>query len=141
MYERAFDVEWDSLSAEEALRRMYALGTAAELGHRYEDERARILAMATTAYQRSVLELAYAEGRNAVRDHREEYDSDAETWEALIEARGIAVDPETDDGDGDRDVRDPGERLPNAIDRASMLELDVDDLERLRLPKFLRREG
>ncbi|MDS0294153.1 hypothetical protein [Halogeometricum luteum] len=136
MYERAFDLEWDSLGAEEALRRMYALGTAAELGHEYEVERARILRRATTAYQRSVLDLAYAEGRNAVRDHREEYDSDAETWEALIEAKGIAVDPESDAADGD----DPGRRLPNAIDRASMLELDVDDLERLRLPKFLRRE-
>ncbi|MDS0299776.1 hypothetical protein NDI76_13585 [Halogeometricum sp. S1BR25-6] len=136
MYERAFDLEWDSLDAEEALRRMYALGTAAELGHEHETERARILRIAATAYQRSVLDLAYAEGRNAVRDHREEYDSDAETWEALIEAKGIAVDPE----DEDTDVDDPGRRLPNAIGRASMLELDVDDLERLRLPKFLRRE-
>ncbi|ELZ33316.1 hypothetical protein C474_04530 [Halogeometricum pallidum JCM 14848] len=138
MYERAFDVDWDSLSAEEALRRMYALGTAAELGHEYEAERTRILRMATTAYQRSVLDLAYAEGRNAVRDHREEYDSDAETWEALIEAKGITVDPETD-ADADADD-EPGQHLPDAIGRASMLELDVDDLERLRLPKFLRRE-
>lgn len=136
MYERAFDLEWDSLSAEEALRRMYALGTAAELGHGYEEERTRILRMANTAYQRSVLDLAYAEGRSAVRDRRGEYDSDAAAWEALIEAKGISVDPETDAADGD----EPGGNLPDAIERASMLELDVDDLERLRLPKFLRRE-
>ncbi|SFR52044.1 hypothetical protein [Halogeometricum limi] len=135
MYERAFDLDWETVGAEEALRRMYALGISTELGDRYDDERTRILRLANTAYQRSVLELAFTEGRNAVRDHREEYDSDEATWDALIEAKGIVVDsnaPELDE-------ESPATR-PTAIERASMLELDVDDLERLRLPKFLRRE-
>lgn len=136
MYERAFDRDWETLNAEEALRRMYALGISAELGHPYDDERTRILRIADTAYQRSVLDLAYTEGRNAVRDHREEFDSDAVAWETLIEAKGIDVDPSAEDIDTDSTPA----QLPSAVERASMLELDVDELERLKLPKFLRRE-
>ncbi|ADQ66271.1 hypothetical protein C499_09229 [Halogeometricum borinquense DSM 11551] len=136
MYERAFDLDWDSLSAEEALRRMYALGISTELGHTYDDERTRILRIANTAYQRSVLDLAYNEGRNAIRDHRAEYESDEAAWENLIEAKGIDVDPSV----GDIDVDETPNELPGAVERASMLDLDVDDLERLKLPKFLRRE-
>jgi hypothetical protein len=136
MYERAFDLDWETISAEEALRRMYALGISAELGHEYDDERTRILRIADTAYQRSVLDLAYNEGRNALRDHREEFDSDDAAWEHLVEAKGIDLDPSAEEIDTD----DTPSELPTAVERASMLELDVDDLERLKLPKFLRRD-
>ena len=135
MYERAFDTDWESLSGEEAIRRMYALGVAAELGEENRAERSRIRDLASSAYERSVLDLAYEEGTREVADIRTHHESDDETWEELVETPD-APSPEslpTDRVDS---------RRPDAVDRPALLEgFDADDLDRLRLPSLLDRDG
>jgi len=135
MYERAFDTDWESLSGEEAIRRMYALGIAAGLGTDHEAERTRIRDLASSAYERGVLDLAYEEGKRAVADVRTDHESDAAAWEALVE-RSEAPSPEslpTDQVDA---------RRPGAVDRPGLLEgFDAGDLDRLRLPSLLDRDG
>ena len=74
MYEEAFGFEWDHLSEEDALRRMYALGVAAVLDERHPDEYRRIMRQASTAYRRSVLELSFKEGQQHAKDNRREFD-------------------------------------------------------------------
>ena len=133
MYDRAFDTDWESLSAEEAVRRMYALGIAAKLGHENRTERSRIRGLASSAYERSVLDLAYEEGVREVANVRTHHDTDEEAWEALVETPE-APSPElaTDQVDS---------RRPDAIDRPALLDgFDADDLDRLRLPSFLEHD-
>ncbi|MFA1611408.1 hypothetical protein [Halobellus rubicundus] len=135
MYERAFDVGWESLSAEEAVERMYALGIATELGHEFPEERKRLRGLASTAYERSVLDLAFEEGRREVRDVRPNHETDEGAWEELIEAadspaparESLSVDPSTD--------------VPEVVDRPGALDgFDIDELGRLRFPSLLKRD-
>jgi len=136
MYERVFDTDWESLSGESALRRMYALGIAAELGHDFPEERARIRRLASSAYERSVLDLAFEEGTRKVADVRPLHDSDEAAWEELVE-EGASPSPPPESISVERH---PAE-LPDAIERPGLLDdFDVDDLERLRLPSLLRRD-
>jgi hypothetical protein len=136
MYEKAFDTGWKTLDGDDALRRMYALGIAAELGHARPDERERIRRLANTAYQRSVLDLAFGEGRRQVQDTRHQFESDDEVWDALVDENGAPQSPPDQTLDVDTSHSD----LPDAVSRASMLELDVDEFEKLRLPSLLRRD-
>ncbi|RLM57478.1 hypothetical protein DVK02_06850 [Halobellus sp. Atlit-31R] len=136
MYERAFDTDWESLSGEGAIRRMYALGIAAELGYRDTDERDRIRALASTAYERSVLDLAFEEGKRQVQDVRPHHESDEDAWEALVE------DPESPSPPPESlTVEDRSTAAPDAIDRPPLLDgFDAGDLDRLRFPSLLRRD-
>lgn len=134
MYDQVFDTDWQTLEAEDALRRMYALGIASELGHEFPDERTRIRRLTSTAYQRSVLDLAYNEGRRQVQDVRGDFDTDAKMWDALVDENGAPKAPPNLDVD-----QTPAD-VPKAVTRASMLELDVDELEMIRLPSRLRRD-
>jgi hypothetical protein len=135
MYDRVFDTDWESLSGESALRRMYALGIAAELGYAFPEERSRIRGLASTAYERSVLDLAFEEGKRKVTDVRPLHDSDEAAWEELVEEGVSPSPPESLSME-----RRPAD-LPGAIERPSLFDgLDVDDLERLRLPSLLRRD-
>mgnify|MGYP000501253507 CR=1 FL=1 len=136
MYERAFDTGWDSLSGEEAIRRMYALGIATELGHRFPEERSRIRALASSAYERSVLDLAFEEGKREVREEHPHHESAEETWEVLVEESDSPA-PSRESLQTDRHSND----VPDAVGQPPLLDgFDIDDLERLRLPSFLTRE-
>ncbi|WP_336024926.1 hypothetical protein [Halobellus salinisoli] len=136
MYERVFDTDWESLSGEEAVRRTYTLGIAAQLGYGDPEERSRIRALASSAYERSVLDLAFEEGKRKVQDVRPLHDSDEETWEELVEA-GDSTAPSPESLQADRGSRD----LPEAVEQPSVLDgYDIDELERLRLPSFLKRD-
>lgn len=135
MYDRAFDTDWESLSGEEALRRMYALGIAAKLGHGNPAERARIRELASNAYERGVLELAYDEGKQEVAEARPHHDSDEAAWEELVET---ATPPSAESLPTD----EVGSRRPGAVGRPSLLDgFDAGDLDRLRLPSVLDRDA
>lgn len=133
MYERAFDTDWESLSAEGAIRRMYALGIAAELGHDRPEERRRIRDLASNAYERSVLDLSFEEGKREVSEVRPHHESDAEAWSALVEhSEGSPSSLSVDRTDSNS---------PGAVDRPALLDgFDPDDLERVRLPSLLKRD-
>lgn len=133
MYERAFGSDWESLSTEESIRRSYALGIAAGLGHENRAERARIRELASSAYERSVLDLAYEEGVREVANVRTHHDTDEEAWEELVET------PEAPSPELPTDQVDS--RRPDAIDRPALLDgFDADDLDQLRLPSFLEHD-
>ena len=137
MYEDAFGFEWDRLSEEEALKRMYALGVAAMLDERHPDEYRRIMRQASTAYRRSVLELSFKEGQQRAKDNRREFDERQAAWDALVDT-DAATPPQSarDDADGRR----PKGSVPGAVTRSKLLEQNVDELERIRLPELLRRD-
>ncbi|MFB6093134.1 MAG: hypothetical protein ABEK02_09005 [Haloquadratum sp.] len=135
MYERVFDTDWETLSGESAIRRMYVLGIAAELGHGRPEERERIRELASSAYERSVLDLAFEEGKRKIQDVRPMHETDEAAWQSLIEPGESPPEPESLSMD-----RHPVD-LPDAIDRPGLLEgFDPDDLDRLRLPSLLRRD-
>ena len=135
MYEDTFGTDWESLSSDGALRRMYSLGVAASLGHPDDDEYRRIRGLADSAYARNVLELAFEEGKQRGRRSRRKLDGDAAVWEALVADRGSTPSASRAAADADRSTGG----VPDAVTRNELLELSRDDLERLRLPDLLLR--
>jgi hypothetical protein len=138
MYDETFGFDWTTLSEEEALRRMYALGVAAVLGDRHPDEYTRIMRQASTAYRRSVLELSFKEGQQRAKNNRGEFEATDEAWNTLVEEPS-ATPPSS--ARADVDDRQPKGSVPPSVTRASLLEYQYDDLERVRLPELLRRDG
>lgn len=129
MYTDKFDTDWESLTVEEASRRAYALGVSDSLGEPMPAEYDRIKEEFAGAYDRSVVELAYEEGRTRARELSYEADAEENIWNALVEAEPITT------GFGD-----PSESgLPKAMALGDFLDPPGDDLDRVRLPKFLRR--
>ena len=138
MYEDAFGFDWDRLSEEEALKRMYALGVAAMLDERLPDEYRRIMRQASTAYRRSVLELSFKEGQQRAKENRREFDETEAAWDALVDAEGASPPSSARD---DADDRRPKGSVPEAVTRSKLLEQNVDELGRIRLPELLRRDA
>ncbi|MFC7202563.1 hypothetical protein ACFQJC_03490 [Haloferax namakaokahaiae] len=137
MYDQEFGTEWRTLSDEALIRRMYALGVSTALGAPNREEFERLRRQANTAYGRSLLQLSFEEGKQRVRNQRGDFDTKADAWEALVER--------------DDDVEETGPSvgmlrptdsagIPSAVGRTSLLDIESDDLGRLRLPKFLRRK-
>jgi hypothetical protein len=137
MYEEGFGFDWETLSEEQALKRMFALGVAAVLDERHPDEYKRIMRQASTAYRRSVLELSFKEGQQRARSNERQFEAPEDVWEALVDTDPASPPPRSVD---DADDRRPKGSVPDAVTRAELLERDVDDLERIRLPKLLRRD-
>ena len=113
MYERAFDTDWDSLDRDELLERAYALGVDARFGNHHDDELEELVALARSNYDGSLIELAYAEGKqdaNALArgdtdPETARGDTDSETaWDELV-------------ADGDVSIRGKGERVGTGSDR------------------------
>ena len=88
MYDRTFGTEWDELTREEAVRRAFALGVAAGVGNRRSAELDRVMEAFPSAYDRSLVELAYDEGRTKALDAGDAADDPEEVWETLVDAAG-----------------------------------------------------
>jgi len=90
MYDRTFDTEWDELSREEAVERAFALGVADGVGSERPAELDRVLAAFENAYDRSLIELSYDEGRTeALEAAAAADDADAEAvWDELVDGTG-----------------------------------------------------
>jgi hypothetical protein len=135
MYDRTYGTDWDTLEKADATERAFALGVAAVLGEPQPDEYERILETAANSYDRSIVELAYQEGKRKASGRRDEID-DAETvWQSLVEDDGPKTTVDEDDvPTGGRDG------LPAALDDLALLDRPLDDeLDRERLPEFLRK--
>jgi hypothetical protein len=135
MYERSFGRDWESLSQTEAIRRMYALGVATALGQDVPDEYDRLRAQGATPYARSVLELAFDEGKARASGVRTDYDDPEDAWEQLVEESSPSTASRSGNLEGSSRSTST-ERLA----RTSVLELSRDELERLRLPDLLQRD-
>ena len=134
MYRETFGTDWEYLGRDDVLRRAFALGVAEGLGNAPEGELERLLSQVAGSYGRSLIELAYDEGRTRGRKPRPESD-DEEVWAELVEDRSTPVDPST------RPPRPDPPRptdLPGSLSPPALLNVDRDDLERLGLPDFLR---
>jgi hypothetical protein len=132
MYEETFGTDWTALDADEAMRRAYALGVAASLGRPTPEEFERIVDVAGSSYDRSLVELAYSRGRNRGRRERTDADSVEQVWSSLVEG-GEA--PELDDvsKSGPGPAADP----PPAL---SDLGPADDRTEAVELPRLLERD-
>ncbi|QAU13693.1 hypothetical protein EKH57_13735 [Halorubrum sp. BOL3-1] len=95
MYDRTFDTEWDDLSREEAVERAFALGVAAGVDSPRPDELDRVLEAFPGSYDRSIVELAYDEGRTkALEANAERNDPDGEAvWNSLVDGLGAPREP------------------------------------------------
>ncbi len=135
-YERTYGMDWDSLDKDEAIDRAYALGVVASLGEYLPEELERIRSEMDTAYNKSVVDLAFDEGKNEARevdvdtDNREK----AAVWSKLVEGESVTVD-EDDVPTGGRDG------LPSAIDKMDALDKpDPDKNEAIERPDFLDKD-
>ncbi|MFB6101871.1 MAG: hypothetical protein ABEJ73_04830 [Haloplanus sp.] len=131
MYESEFDTGWDDLDKDGALERAFALGVARSLGEPNREEYERILDAADTTYRRSLIELAYEEGRQKASDRTGEETQDV--WEELV----VETDVDGTEPGTPGDVSPGGP--PGMMSRPDPTVVPEDGLNRMRLPDFLRR--
>ena len=130
-YWRNYD-EWDALTADEAIDRAYALGVAASFDEYHPEELEAIRAEMDSAYDKSVVDLAFDEGRTAAR--KAEADAEETVWNDLVAGELVTVDPD-EVPTGGRDG------LPEAIARTGALDrVDLDQRDAVELPKFLQKD-
>ncbi|MES3162149.1 MAG: hypothetical protein PPP55_11365 [Halorubrum sp.] len=87
MYDRTFGTDWDDeLPRDEAIDRAFALGVAAGCGNERPEELDRVLAAFPSSYDRSIVELAYDEGRTKALEAPQE--DPGAVWEELVDAAG-----------------------------------------------------
>jgi hypothetical protein len=132
MYEDTFATDWDRLGREEAVRRAYAIGGATVLGEDLDDEYERVLSEGASNYGRNLVELAYNEGRRLASLETTKGDEAPvpdRVWRTLVDRTTVSID--------DARAGEP------AADRAMLGrprrgKPSDRDLERVRLPSFLR---
>jgi len=133
LYEDHYGTSWDDIGREEATERAYALGVAERLGERDRDELERIYDAVGTNYDKSLVEVAFREGRNEAKEVARSTSEDVDPWDHLVEGETVVFDPR-DDRTGGRDG------LPEALDSSEVLDkLDVDSREATDRPDFLER--
>ena len=135
-YERAYGTDWDSIDRDEAINRAYALGVAASLGEYHPDELDRVRAEMDTSYDKSVVDLAFDEGKNEAREiDAESTQPDGDpVWAELVEGETVTVD-EDDVPTGGRDG------LPDALEKIDALDKpEPGKNEAVERPDFLEKD-
>lgn len=137
VYVSDLGTDWTTLDRDEALHRAFALGVATACGHPHPDEYDRVLAAVESAYERSMVELAYSEGKQKATDLRPDAADAEAVWTQLVDeddgsALSVAVDR----------VRPPARLdLPASLSRIGLLDRsNPDQRKSLDLPAFLRRD-
>lgn len=128
MYETEYGTEWSGIETAEAIERAYALGVAETLGEQHPDELERLRGVAETPRDRAIVQLAYDKGRNRGSKASTSSDDADTVWSDLVsesERETVTVSRERD--------------LPSALRSLPLLGPPGDDLDRVRLPKFLLR--
>ncbi|QLH76142.1 hypothetical protein HZS55_01955 [Halosimplex rubrum] len=132
LYEEKYGTSWTSLDRDEATERAYALGVAESLGEYDREEFEAVHDEMDTAYTKSIVELAFREGKNEGREAAPAGDADeAQVWDELVEGDVVTVD-EDELPTGGRDG------LPEAVDKFEGLERpDPDEIDATDRPDFL----
>jgi type III secretion system FlhB-like substrate exporter len=130
-YRRNYD-EWDALTPDEAFDRAYALGVAASFDEYHPEELEAIREEMESAYNRSVVDLAFDEGRTEAPTAEAE-GADA-VWDELVEGELVTVDP--------AEVPTGGRAgLPEALEKVAALERPaLDRSDAVDLPEFLEKD-
>jgi len=129
MYDRTFGTDWsdDTLDREEAIDRAFALGVAAGCGSERPSELDRVLEAFPSAYDRSIVELAYDEGRTDALAAPDEADPER-VWDRLVDDTGTP-----------RRAPVPA-ALPGAISELTLMDRPRTGApSSLELPSFLRK--
>lgn len=127
MYDRIDDD--GEYATNEVLERAYALGVASVCGDPEEDAYDRLKANSPDAYDESIVELAYEEGRANALKLEPEVDDSETVWERLVASEFGWIESADDAPAGTPEtIRPPGEGI------------DEGPPECLDLPRFLRRE-
>jgi hypothetical protein len=131
-YEQSYSTDWDALSVDEAVTRAYALGVAASLDEYETDELEAIRGETESAYERSVVDLAFEEGKNEGREQDLKGHEDEEVWRSLVDG---------DAGRTEADSETDSTTLPEAVDRIEALEQPTPgENSAIELPPFLERD-
>lgn len=133
-YERAYD-SWTTLEKDEAIERAYALGVAASIGERHPEELDAIREEMDSAYNKSVVDLAFEEGRTEAHEAEANPADESEAvWAELVEGKTVPVDAD-EMPTGGRDG------LPEAVDRIEALDRpEMDSTGAVDRPEFLERD-
>lgn len=131
-YERAYG-DWDALDKDEATERAYAIGVAERLGEDNREALETIYAEMDSAYAKSMVELAYDEGRREATEAASADVDDDALWSDLVEGEPITIDP----GDVPTGGRDG---LPEALSPSKLIQkYGVDSTDAVDRPDFLER--
>lgn len=137
MYDATLGTDWAGLDMDAVIGRAFALGVAEVIGTTPEGELDRLRAEVDDGYDRSLVDLAFREGRAKAARLRPEHDDEV-IWEELTEAG-----PEMNWDELPRDPIRPPRRndLPGALRSLPLLtgpRRAVDRLKQVDLPSFLR---
>lgn len=133
-YRRAYG-PWDSLEKDEAIERAYALGVAASLGERNPGELDALREEVGSAYDKSVVDLAFEEGKGEAQ----EIDADPSEESDRVWSRLVADEPVEDDSDEMETGGHAG--LPEALDRIEALDRpELDSIEAVDRLDLLKRD-
>ncbi len=126
MYDDRYGTDWETLNRETAVERAYALGVATACGAADEHERERLIAVGETTYDRSMIELAYQEGKTHADAHEQKLSDAQSVWADLV---------------GTTDPVAPSERafFPGALSQFNTMFPQERRPDLLELPSFLRR--
>lgn len=130
MYDQHFD-EADEYTTRETLERAYALGVQSVCDDPDEAAYERLKERSPDSYDRSIVELAYEEGRAEALELEASDEESEEIWERLVETDAAP------DAVGDR--AGPSENLPGLLSRDDDAGSKAELPESLDLPSFLRR--
>lgn len=158
MYERRFGTDWDALAVEEIIERAYALGVQTVLAESPElDDQGDASDVGSTApddgvdpdveverltgelsgYDRSIVDLAYEEGRTEALERRTHAGTGRELWDELVAEEAFEVPDRDEKADGDVATDDPDA----PVTRPDLLERYLPDgREATSLPQFLTRD-
>ncbi|MEF8852913.1 MAG: hypothetical protein V5A44_01970 [Haloarculaceae archaeon] len=133
LYEREYGTEWTTLDLGEATERAYALGVAESLGEYNREEFEAVRDEVTGAYDRSMVELAFREGKTEGREYQPPDGDGRAVWRDLVEGETVTVD-EADLPTGGRDG------IPEAVDKVDAIEKpNPDEVDATERPDFLDR--
>ena len=134
MYEETFGTDWERLGRDEVLKRAYALGVAESLDAAPAGELERLTEQVAGSYGRSLVELAYDEGRTKGKEPGPGA-GDEEVWAELVGEDLVVPEPPAHHA---RPSPPRATDLPGSIAPPTLMDIDRDDLARLGLPDFLR---
>ncbi|MEF8784126.1 MAG: hypothetical protein V5A39_02845 [Haloarculaceae archaeon] len=136
-YERTYGTNWETLDKDEAIERAYALGVATSLNEYHRDELEAIRAEMDTSYNKSVVDLAFDEGKNEAQEiDPTGDDGEGGVWAELVEGEAVTVAEDEDT------VPTGGQTgLPEAIDKIEAIARpERDSTGAVEFPEFLERD-
>jgi len=133
LYESHFATDWEDVDRDEASRRAYAIGVAEKLGEHNREELEALYEAVETNYARSIVELAYQEGRQEASEVTAADREKEAVWTDLIEGETTEiVAPES--------LLEGRDGIPEAMGIGELLDrMDTDTTEAVDRPDFLDR--